>query len=194
MSGDRTLDAAVRGFIAEVEAICDQGIDRAALARIGDLLAALAQRRELFNFERFPLPEDDREPVRVHTLHGPGRLPLQALAQRHVAGLGPRPAQVPHMHPTWAAAAGVCGATVDTLYERRAGSAGADALERVHEARVGPGQALTMMPQDIHSVELDRSAPCLHLLMYGETFEHAVLFDRDSGRSRLHRVHAIGRR
>ena len=49
MSRASGLDAAVRGFMAEVEKIADQGIGRASLARIGDLLAALAQRLELFS-------------------------------------------------------------------------------------------------------------------------------------------------
>jgi predicted metal-dependent enzyme (double-stranded beta helix superfamily) len=188
------LESAVREFIGQVQAIEADGIDRSALARVGALLAALASRRDLFNFERFPLTEREDEPVKVYTLNGPGTLPLQALSQRGVPGQAKRPAQIPHMHPTWAAAAGVSGATVDTLYERRAGEADEDALAPVRKVRVDAGGWIAMMPQDIHSVELDPAAPCLHLLLYGATFEHAVVFDAEARRSRLHRVHAIGAR
>lgn len=185
------LAHAVAGFVEEARAIEARGIDRRALGEIAARLAALGGRQDLFNFGRFPLPEDPREPVRVYTLNGPGRLPLQALSQRYVPGAAPRAAQTPHMHPTWAAAAGVKGCTIDTLYERRAGAADEDRLEAVREVRVGPGQWITMMPQDIHSVQLDPREPCLHLLLYGETFGHAVLFDTAAQRSRLHTVHAI---
>jgi hypothetical protein len=185
------LRETVAAFVARVVEIEREGIDRASLARIAAALRALAAEHALFNFERFPLPSDTARPVAVYPLHcgADGRHPLQVLSQRYVPDLPDRPANQPHMHPTWAVAAGVHGATRDRLYAREPGT---DALRAVDEVRLGPGNTIAMMPQDIHSTHLEPDAPALHLLLYGRALEEVVLFDLAESSARIHKVAAIG--
>ncbi len=194
MSAPGTDDRAVEDCVQAIMQIEDAGLDRAALARIAGLLARLATRRDLFSFERYPLPEDPKAESRAHPMRiGPdGRLPLIVISQRVVPGTPPRPAHLPHQHPTWGAAACVHGTSFDTLWRRTQGAAHDDALEPVEELRLGPGEGFAMMPQDIHSVRADPDRPSLHLLVYGREFGEAVAFDPATGVSHIHRVAAIG--
>lgn len=194
MQAGVTADAAIEDCIQAIQQVEDAGVDRAALTRIAGLLAGLSLRQDLFSFEHYPLPEDPKAESRAYRVRvGPdGRLPLIVVSQRVVPGTPPRPAHLPHMHPTWAAAACVHGTSFDTLWHRRQGAARDDALEPVEEHRLGPGEGFAMMPQDIHSVRADPDRPSLHLLVYGREFGEAVAFDPATGASHIHRVAAIG--
>jgi predicted metal-dependent enzyme (double-stranded beta helix superfamily) len=179
----------VQACIDDIAAIEADGIDRAALKRIGARLSALASETGWLNFDSFPLPTDPAIETAVHTVHvgAGGKLPLQVLAARPAPTAPRRVAQLPHQHPTWAAAACVRGATFDTPWLR---SGDGDRLIAQEEVRLTPGRAFTMMAHDIHSVRGD-AAPSLHLLLYGRAFERAVVFDPASWRAYEHRVAAI---
>ena len=187
----RRLETLVNQFVDEVDAIEAQGVDRESLDQIVSRLAHLASRADVFNFERFPVPSDPGKEVTVYPLHArpDGRHPLYALAQRVVPGAPMRAAHMPHMHPTWAAAACAAGATCDRFYRRV--SAREDTLEAGRELCLGPGEGMAMMPQDIHSVRAGPGADSLYLLMYGRSFDRAVIFDASTGRARVERVGAI---
>ena len=181
---------AIAAFVEDIAQIEARGIDRDALAQVAARMAALACETGLFSFDNFPLPTDAQTETAVRCVHlgAQGQLPLQVLSGCVIPGLPRRAAHLPHQHPTWAAAACVRGATYDTLWRR---SGAGDALTAGPEVRVGPGQAFTMMARDIHSVRGDTAGPSLHLLMYGHSFERAVVFDPDGWRAYEHQVPAL---
>ncbi len=48
--------AVIEDFLKKIRVINQRGVDRAALGEIVALLEALAERRDLFNFDEFPAP------------------------------------------------------------------------------------------------------------------------------------------
>ncbi|MEM7320769.1 MAG: cysteine dioxygenase family protein [Pseudomonadota bacterium] len=84
----------------------------------------------------------------------------------------------PHDHTTWACVGAVAGSEINTVYRRlddgsRPGEAMLEA-ERVVD--LSPGNALSLMPDDIHSVEIRGTDIIRHLHFYGQPLE--TLSDR----------------
>lgn len=189
---DRERQAAVRACIDAIAALTAEGVDRQVLDRVGERLSALAARADLFDIDRFPPAADSSVPTAVYTLHvgADGSLPLQLLSARPVPGAAIRAANKPHLHPTWAAAACIRGCTRERLWLR---TGRGDELQAQPERTLSPqGGAFTMMQQDIHSVRGDDTAPAMHLLLYGQVFRRAVLFEPDSWHAHEYAVPAIG--
>ncbi|EHP44610.1 rhodanese-like protein [Cupriavidus basilensis OR16] len=163
VSGARA--AAVAAFIARARAIAgDRAADKTPLAAIADELVALAGQAHLFPPAHFPV--DAARPAAIYRLaeDPDGRFALFASA-----GL-PGKAQPPHDHTTWAVIAGVRGVERNVIFHRGQGSKpGRDTLEPLRQLDVQAGNAITLSPADVHTIELIGGAPGLHLHFYGLT-------------------------
>ncbi len=96
----------------------------------------------------------------------------------YVASMLPGKTTIPHNHGTWAVIVAVSGEELNRVYRvtedpARAGYARLD-VER--EIVVCPGNALTLMPEDVHSIHVVGPEPALHIHMYGRPIEEC--FDR----------------
>ncbi|HYF19514.1 MAG TPA: hypothetical protein VEA40_16740 [Ramlibacter sp.] len=178
-SADPLADA-VHACMADIDRLAAGGVDRPVLDRIGVRLAHLAAQTDLFDWRRFPLPAEG-VPTAIYTLHvaSDGRLPLQLLCARPMPNAPVRPANKPHQHPTWAAAACIRGCTREQLWQD-SGTGLRAGPERTLSPESG---AFTMLPAEIHSVRGDDTAPAMHLLLYGYFFPEAVVYDPESGRA-----------
>jgi predicted metal-dependent enzyme (double-stranded beta helix superfamily) len=143
----------------------EAGVTRTALEQVKTRLLALANRQDLFSFERFPLLH---ERSTMHVLaEDPHGLALYAVAARGES------ATPPHDHTTWAVVVGVEGEETNKLWRRLDDDAtpGKAALEEVDRTLVAPGTGVALMPDDIHSIHRASDAPLLHLHLYGRSIE-----------------------
>ena len=88
----------IEDFLKEVRVIHQRGVDRSALKQIVVLLEALAERRDLFNFEAFPAPEPGQGSTAFrYRLNDDGDTPTL-----YLNSLLPGKSTIPHNHETWA--------------------------------------------------------------------------------------------
>lgn len=162
-------DSVIQPFLAQVRAIHERGIDRAALQQIIVLLEGLAERRELFNFERFPAPVAATGETQFrYRLNDDGESPTL-----YVNALLPGKATLPHNHETWAIIVAVEGQELNRVYRRE--DDGSDpararlALER--EIVVQPGTPVAFLGEDLHGIRVEGDQPTLHFHLYGRPLE-----------------------
>lgn len=173
---------AVAEAVAKIRAIeAEDGVTRPALDKICGVLIDLAARDDLFNREHFPDPDPDG-PARLYVLSEDdgGRFPLYLTCSR------PGGRVPPHNHTTWAVVAGLSGEEENRLYERTDGGTGPGAatLEQKRQVVVHGGEALAMMPEDIHSVHTPGNEVRRHFHMYGLSLEklpERIFYDLDAG-------------
>jgi rhodanese-related sulfurtransferase/predicted metal-dependent enzyme (double-stranded beta helix superfamily) len=171
--------AAVAETVSAIRAIeRDTGVTPAALDRIKERLIALAERRELFPPDSFPVPPG--MPGQAYRLaeDRDHRFALYA-----AAGAPGRKAP-PHNHTTWAVIAGVYGEEHNVFYRRTDDRSvpGQGSLEKTHELTIVRGNACALMEDDFHTIETRGEG--LHLHMYGMSLEHLperIAFGRESG-------------
>jgi len=156
----RTLDT-VRGIIAA------RGVTRASLDQVKAALTALASKAELFPLAQFPV-----KPGRTGGIYHLAEDADGSYALYASAGV-PGKAQPPHNHTTWASISGVHGEEHNVFYERTDDRAveGQGSLKMTHEVTVRRGNAVALMPDDFHTIEVIGAAPSLHLHLYGRTLE-----------------------
>lgn len=161
--------AVVRQFVDEARKIEKAGVTYATLGRIGDLLASLARRAELFPQEEFPLGPDGG----IYRLSEDAdhRFALYASA----GGAGKK--VPPHNHTTWAIIAGVHGAERNVVYDRLDNGARADLVQLrevpAKEKTLRRGDVISYLPEDFHHIETPADAgDALHLHFYGLSLEH----------------------
>lgn len=167
--------AAIEALISSVRAICGQGeINRAMLEKIQAEMMKIAARGDLFPEEEFPSPPRGEKGGRHYKLHE-GSNGEYAL---YFNSLNPGHSTVPHDHTTWAVISAVRGEEVNRLYQRLDdGSVPGKAKIRLQgEVTVRPGTGLSLMPEDIHAIEIVGDAPTRHLHIYG--MELGLLDDR----------------
>jgi rhodanese-related sulfurtransferase/predicted metal-dependent enzyme (double-stranded beta helix superfamily) len=172
--------AAVTQAVEKIRAIASTDVSRPLLEKIKSVVVDLALRRELFAPEQFPL--GDRGQPRIYYL---AQDPDGQFAVYASVG-APGKAQPPHNHTTWAVISGVYGDEHNVLYRRLddGGAPGAGALERVGEITVRSGNAIGLLPNDFHTIEVTGADNSLHLHVYGRSLEQLpgrITFEGPSG-------------
>lgn len=171
--------------IREVEA--RRGVTREALQEIKALMLALAERRELFPPEDFPAEPD-----------GGGNNAIYRLAEDddhrfalYMSTARPGKKVPPHNHTTWAVIVGVDGDEENFFYERLddGSEPGRASIRPAGEAVVRPGTGVTLLPDDIHHIQVTGDRPTLHLHMYGHALDRLperLTFDMEQGTCRVY--------
>ena len=140
-----------------------EGTGEAALAKIKDLLVALADRGEaLFPRGAFAMP----------AAHGRNHI----LALEDGDGMGlyltiglPGKEAAPHDHGIWCVNAAISGREVHNFYRRTDDAArdGYATVEQIGEVTVAPGQGMAMADHAIHATEVLGDTPAIGLALYG---------------------------
>ncbi|WP_434034966.1 rhodanese-like domain-containing protein [Cupriavidus sp. a3] len=178
--------AAVAAFVAEARQLLERApyADREALQSVARALERLGAQRELFPPAHFPVAADN--PAQVYRLSEDpdGRYALYVSA-----GL-PGKAQPPHDHTAWAIIAGITGNERNVFYRREATDDPArDRLTETGRSEVVSGSSVTLLPDDVHTIELIGDEPGLHLHFYGLALDRLsgrVVFDSTAGGSYRH--------
>ncbi|NER60376.1 cysteine dioxygenase [Pseudomonas sp. MAFF212428] len=164
-------ESVIQPFLAHVRAIHERGVDRVALQQIVGLLEALAERRDLFNFERFPAPAPAAatgETQFRYRLNDDGESPTL-----YVNSLLPGKATLAHNHETWAIIVAVEGQELNRVYRReddgRDPARASLVLER--EVVVQPGTPVAFLGEDLHGIRVEGDSPTLHFHLYGRPLE-----------------------
>ena len=158
---------AVRQLVDQARQIEKEGVTSRMLDKMGNLVASLASRADLFPQDEFPLGPDGG----IYRL---SEAPDHRFALYASAG-GPGKKVPPHNHTTWAVIAGVHGAEHNVVYERLDNGAKPDhvQLRAAREKTLRRGDVICYLPDEFHHIETpEGSGSALHLHFYGLSLEH----------------------
>lgn len=173
-------------LVTETRALSDaQELSRDSLDNIRSQLQALAAKRELWSEADFPPPAEGELQNRYLIADEPGGGISLYL---NVVRSGKR--VPPHDHTTWACIAAVEGVEHNMFYTRTDDGAieGKATLKMDRVVAVGPGDAIAMMPDDIHNFEVRGDQTIRHLHFYGrplESLSERKAFDMEKGTYRI---------
>ncbi len=181
-----TREALAQSLLSKsVEILGDRPPDRTRLDKVKAELLSLAGRVELWGDNDFPAPDVNEKQNRFQ------------IAQDSVTGLTlylnvMRPGKKipPHDHTTWACVAAVEGTEFNTLYDRLDDGSvqGRAELKEKDVIELKPGNAVALLADDIHSVEIRGTDVIRHLHFYGqplETLSGRTSFDLENGTCRI---------
>lgn len=172
-------------FIKDAKAIADEApMDRARLDRIKHRLMDIAARADLWGAEDFPAPTPEDKQNRYFIADDPSGLTL------YLNVMQPGKVIPPHNHTVFACIAAVVGSEQNTVYDRvDDGSVPGKAELKLREVvDLRPGNALAMMPDDIHSVVIDGDEVIRHLHFYGkplESLDRRISYDFEAGTCKI---------
>ena len=176
----------VASLIGDTRAIIDAGtLDRAALDRIRARILDIAARDDFWSEADYPGPaECDQQNRYLVGQESPEGISLYLNVLRAGKKIPP------HNHTTWACIAAVSGVEHNTLYDRLDNNSVPGPAEiRAREVVViEPGNALAMLADDVHSVEIKGDQIIRHLHFYGrplETLDKRLTFDMENGTCKI---------
>lgn len=165
---------AIAAAMQQIREIAASAISRERLDRIKAVVTQLAQREELFPREQFPLGPNNAPRVYYLGQDSDGSFAIYASAG------APGKKQPPHNHTTWAVISGIYGEEHNVLYRRVRD----DALEATGEVTVRRGNAVSLLPDDVHTIRVVGNEYSLHLHVYGRSLErlpNRVTFESERG-------------
>lgn len=158
--------ADIRGLLAAAP------LTRDLLAQITGRLEQLAQQRALFPAAEFPPPAPGQG-VGASTRYRLNPDDAAGEPALYLNSINPGKTTLPHNHTTWAVIVALSGQELNRVYRRSddGSQAGRATLEQVREVVVQPGQSVSFLPDDIHSIHVTGDAPTLHFHLYGQPLE-----------------------
>lgn len=155
--------ARVEAAVARIREIENsQGVNEGSLDAIRAEMLALAD-PELFPLDHFPVGENGADRTYRLSEDPDGRIALYACSG------GPIDVVQPHNHKTWAVITGIQGCERNWVYDAEMTSDDPVRMKLTEskEIDIVPGEALALMPLDIHSIQFIGEEPTLTLHMYG---------------------------
>ena len=138
------------------------GDTREALERVKVALLQLAEMKNLFTVEDFPLPDDPELNSCLYRLS-------EDQDHRHALYLNVARAGVdapPHNHTTWAVIVGIQGEELNRFYQKAE-----PGVSQTGEFTVAPGTGVTFLADDLHSIHIHGEAPVINFHCYGLALE-----------------------
>lgn len=186
--------AAISRLVETARQAGAHGIDRHGLEPILAALIEVAAHKQWWSEDAYPAPVGAERQARylIHEdVDGANALYLNVMKPGKLAH--------PHNHTTWACIAAVEGAERNSLYTRTDDGSrpGFATLSLTHEKLVSPGGGIALLPDDIHSVEIEGGDSIRHLHMYGialEKLTERLVFDTANNRYSLKSIGVQSRR
>lgn len=170
--------AAIAAFIDTAKHKTTNEVTRQNLDDVLDALMAVAAHKEWWSEAEYPAPADGDLQAR-YLVHEEA----DSTYALYLNVMKPGKKIVPHNHTTWACIAAVDGTEDNYLYERTDDGAtvGHATLTQAGMKKVGPGQGIALLADDIHAVRIEDDN-IRHLHMYGlalEKLDQRLAFDLD---------------
>ena len=183
----------VEQSIGEIRKCLSDGLTVEKIDQAKQIMLELAANQEIFNWQEFPLPDDD-EIFKTYLVHqdedgGYALYVNSSLPGQH---------SPPHDHGgSWAIVAAVEGEELHRVYQLNDDRQVDDVspVKQVGEILVKPGNAISMLADGIHSIHMETDAPLLHLHLYGWGFEHQGArneFNMETGEVKNFKLEEVG--
>lgn len=163
----------VQAALSDIQSLLGDGpVTRDRLAAVTARLEQLAQRQELFPVSDFPPPAPGQG-VGASTRYRLNPDDAPGVPALYLNSINPGKTTLPHNHTTWAAIVALSGQELNRVYRRSddGSQEGRATLEQVREVVVQPGQSVSFLPDDIHSIHVTGDTPTLHFHLYGQPLE-----------------------
>lgn len=163
----------VQAALSDIQHMLGDGpVTREGLAAVTARLEQLAQRQELFPVSDFPPPAPGQG-VGASTRYRLNPDDAPGVPALYLNSINPGKTTLPHNHTTWAAIVALSGQELNRVYRRSddGSQEGRATLEQVREVVVQPGQSVSFLADDIHSIHVTGDTPTLHFHLYGQPLE-----------------------